>query len=141
MTRSSKRCRTINPENSSRRHKFQAIETQAQLDDRDAHRQEPRKGFALNKLHLRTLAEHRRVLHSWLVMRSLGRRGLVQQRYSDHMLEANVGNVAIVNDCSDRRRQPHDDALHLIHFERGPALTVRLDPAIVAVPLPPRART
>src|SRR5437762_8922546 len=114
MTRSSKRCRTINPENSSRRHKFRAIEIRAQLDDRDAHRQEPRKGFALNKLHLRTLAEHRRVLHSWLVMRSLERRGLVQQRYSDHMLEANVGNVAICQRLqrpsapAARRRAPPD---------------------------------
>ena len=63
-----------------------------------------------DELHLGALAQHRRVLHARLVVRRLERRGLVEQHHGDHVLQADVRHVAIVDDGGDCRRQPHDDA-------------------------------
>jgi hypothetical protein len=37
----------------------------------------------------------------------------------DHVLQADIGNVAIVHDGPDARRQTHADRLHVVRFE-GP---------------------
>jgi len=36
------------------------------------------------------------------------------------MLQANVGDVAIIYDGCDCRRQPHDNPLYVIRLERAP---------------------
>ena len=64
------------------------------------------------------LAQHGRVLHARLVVRGLERGRLVEQHHGHHVLQADVGDVAIVDDRGDRRREPHGHSLDLIGLER-----------------------
>jgi hypothetical protein len=52
--------------------------------------------------------------------------GLVDQHHSDHVLQANVGDVAVVHHRGDRGGEAHGHALHLIGRE-GLLAADRLD--------------
>ena len=88
------------------------------LHDRHANRHEFLQRLVANELDLRALAQHGRVLHARFVVRRLERRRLVDQHDRDHVLKTDVGDVAIVHDGGHRRRQPHDEALHVPGLER-----------------------
>ena len=58
------------------------------------------------------------VLHTRLVMRAVEGNGLVEQHDGDHVLQADVGDIAVVHHRGDRRCKAHGHALDLIGFER-----------------------
>ena len=45
--------------------------------------------------------------------------GFVDQHHGQHVLKANVGNVAVVHDAGLICRQVHGDLLHLVRLERA----------------------
>src|SRR5258708_39353673 len=90
---------------------------QFDFDNRDAHRQEPGKLFVSHEIHFRPLAQRVCVLHARLVVRGLKRDGFVEQHYRYHVLQADVGDVAVVDDLSNGRSEAHGNALHRIGHE------------------------
>ena len=96
------------------------------LDDRDAHRQQLGELFVAHEVHFRALAQDGRVLHARLVVRGVERDGLVEQHHGDHVLQADVGDVAVVHDSGHRWGEAHGHALHLIRLE-GPLVANRFD--------------
>ena len=51
-------------------------------------------------------------------MRCMERHRLVEQHHRDLVLQADIGDVAIVHHGRDRRREPHRDSLDLAGLER-----------------------
>ena len=72
------------------------------LDDGDAHRQELGELFVAHEVHFRALAQGGWVLHARLVVRGMEGDGLVEQHHGDHVLQADVGDVAVVHHRGDR---------------------------------------
>ncbi len=66
-------------------------------------------------------------------MRGVERGGAVQQHHRHHVLQADVGHVAVVHHRGDRRRHPHAHLAHLIRrkrcagTDRGHGIERRLD--------------
>ena len=68
-------------------------------------------------MYLGALEQHRRILHARLIVRGVEGDGLVVQHHSHHVLQADVGHVAVIHDPADRGGKAHYDALHLISLE------------------------
>ena len=64
------------------------------------------------------MAQYGGVFHARLVMYGRKRDGLVEQHHRDHVLQADIRNIAIVDYGGDRRRQPYGHAFDLRGLER-----------------------
>ena len=53
-------------------------------------------------------------MHARLIMRGVEGNGLVEQHHGDHVLQADVGDIAVVHHRGDRGGEAHGHALHLI---------------------------
>ena len=84
---------------------------QRDLDDRDTHREQRRQPGVRHVGHLAPLPQHLRILHPRFVVRRPERGRAVEQHHRDHVLQADVRDVAVVDDGADTRREAHHDAL------------------------------
>ncbi len=65
-------------------------------------------------------AQHRGVAHARDVVRGLERDGAVDQHHGDHVLQADVGDVAVVHHRGFAGAEPHAHLSHLLGVERPP---------------------
>ena len=107
--------RTV-PRTASTRSESGVPSVQRDLDDRHARRQQRASARRPGRTSPCCAAAARRVLHARLVVRGVERGRLVDQHHRDHVLKADVRNVAVVHDGADasgrgeRRRPSHRSA-------------------------------
>src|SRR5260370_22315410 len=70
-----------------------------------------------DELNFLAFAKDRRIVHTGIIVRGPEGRGLVDQHHGQHILKANVWNLAVIHHTGFVGGNPHSDLLYLIGLE------------------------
>src|SRR5713226_6370237 len=91
---------------------------ECELHDGDAERHEALQFRIGDELHFGALAENCGIAHARSVVGSGKGDGVIEEHYRDHVLQADIGNLAIVDDGGFVGGELYVDLLHLRSVER-----------------------